>query len=583
MLRYRLRRGCLVVPILLLALTGASANDTPAAVMADYDRLALQVDGNVGPGWPDVRPRAVAGRLDAYRQLRSRLLALPAGVPGSVDDDNRRLLDWRLQILIEGANFDEERIPFDNGDGFFNTAVYAAAQTVPRSAEEALAWIDRIAALPDYYAAQTENLRRGIATGFTQPRVIVEGLLPVLRLAAEQPVEASPLLAPLERLPATVPAEVRAQLRDRARETIAERVKPAQVALVHFFETDYLRAARITTGARSLPDGEAYYRFLVRRSTTLSLTPEEIEALGRREVDRLTAEMTAAMRETGWTGSLPDFIAHLRTDPRFYAPDLPTYVAKASEIGKRVDGLLPLWFGKLPRLTWTLRQKPPEQDASSSGYDPGTPQAGIAGAVVVGSHAHRDPLFSLPAWILHEGVPGHHLQIALAQERSDLPSFRRKDDVTAFVEGWALYAEGLGEDMGVYRDPYERFGRLAFNVWRACRLIMDVGIHWHGVAPEAAEACLLEHTTLPRTVADYETARYTAWPAQALAYKVGELHLLALRERAAARLGSKFDLKAFHDCLIDDGPMPLPLLSEHVERWIAARATAPANPPTRHP
>jgi uncharacterized protein (DUF885 family) len=474
-------------------------------------------------------------------------------------------------VLIEGSRFDEERIPFDNGDGFFNTANYAAAQTVLHTEADARDWIRLLERFPEYYDAQIENLRRGLRTGFTQPRPIASGVLEILRNAAAQDVESSALLTPFERFPATLPATQAHALRSKAIAVIRDRVKPAQQKMARFFEDEYVPGARTSTDARSLPNGEAYYPFLIRRSTTLPLSPEEVESLGRAEVQRLSAEMIAAMRDTGWQGSLPDFIAMLRTDPRFYAKDLATYIEKGSEVGKRVDALLPRWFGKLPRLTWGIRRKPPEAEATSSGYDLGDPEKGVSGSVVVGSKSYLEPLFSLPAWILHEGVPGHHLQIALAQERLDLPPFRRKDDITAFVEGWALYSEQLGDEMGVYRDPYERFGRLAFNIWRACRLVMDVGIHWHGQSPAEAERCLLDHTTLPRSTADYETARYTAWPAQALAYKVGELRILAIRRRAESALGSQFDLRAFHDGLLDDGPLPLPLLEKRMDRWITER------------
>ena len=532
--------------------------------------MAIQLDGNSGPGWPDTRPDAVLGRLYTYRILQNRLSTLPPVADGSAEAETRALLDWKLTILIEGARFDEDRIPFDNGDGFFNTANYAAAMTVIRTERDGADWIARLEQLPDYYDGQIANMRRGLTTGFTQPRMIAEGILAILRTAADQPIEASPLLSPFTRVSSSIPPAVSQTLRSRAVRVIAERIKPAQLALVRFFETEYVPGARLTTGARSLPDGDAYYRYLIRRSTTLPLTPEEIEAVGRAEVVRLTREMEEAMKATGWKGSLTEFIAELRSNPRFYAPDLQTYIEKGSEIGKRVDAMLPLWFGTLPRLTWGIRRKPPETEASSSGYDLGDPVKGISGSVVVGSRSYQEPLFSLPSWILHEGVPGHHLQIALAQERADLPPFRRKDDITAFVEGWALYSEQLGEEMGVYRDPYERFGRLAFNIWRACRLVMDVGIHWHGQAPTEAERCLLDRTTLPQTSAHYETMRYTAWPAQALAYKIGELRFLALRQRAQNRLGARFDVREFHDRLLDDGPVPLGMLDQRIERWLAS-------------
>jgi uncharacterized protein (DUF885 family) len=233
--------------------------------------------------------------------------------------------------------------------------------------------------------------------------------------------------------------------------------------------------------------------------------------------------------------------------------------------------MLPRWFGTLPRLPWGIQVKPPELDASSGGYNLGDPEKGVAGFVVVKSKAYGDPLFSLPAWMLHEGVPGHHLQIALGQERTDLPRFRRRDDVTAFVEGWALYAERLGEEMGVYRTPYERFGRLAFEMWRACRLVMDVGIHVRGYSAQQAAACLRDNTTLPERVIDEETRRYISWPGQALAYKVGELRIVRIRQEAEQALGAHFDIRAFHDALLDEGPMPLAVLEDRMRAWVRAQ------------
>jgi uncharacterized protein (DUF885 family) len=480
-------------------------------------------------------------------------------------------------MRIEAARFDEARIPFDNGDGFFNTGNYAAETTVIRTQADAVAWIARLKALPIYFDQQIDNLKRGIATRFVQPQPTASAVLAILRLAADQPATASPLLVPLKQLPATIPAERQASLRAEGVAAVEQTVKPAQRKLVSFFERDYLPHARTQLGASSLPDGRAWYAFQVRRATTTDMRPDEVFATGEREVARIRGAMESAMRATNFTGTLPQFIAMLRHEKRFYAPDLQTYVEKASEIGKRVDGLLPLWFGRLPRLTWTIRVKPPELEASSSGYDLGDPEKGAPGTVVVSAHGYQNPLFGLPAWVLHEGVPGHHLQIALAQERTDLPAFRRKDEPTAFVEGWALYAEQLGEEMGVYRDAYERFGRLSWDMWRACRLEMDVGIHWKGWTREQAEACLRDNTALPETSVVGETQRYIAWPAQALAYKIGELQFLAERQRAEQALGTSFDIRAFHDAVLDDGPMPLSIVHEQVSRWIEATAgTHPA-------
>jgi uncharacterized protein (DUF885 family) len=481
--------SCLPTLLSLLCATAAARDAALQEIITEESAIERQSDPKDGPGWPDVSKPAEDRRTGALKALQARLSTLPLSPEGSEDALTRRLLNWRLAMRIEAARFDAARIPFDNGDGFFNTANYAAETTVIRTDAEAVAWIARLRALPGYFDQQTDNLKRGIASGFVQPQPTASSVLAILKLAADQPAAASPLLAPLKNLPSTIPADRQASLRAEAVAAVEQAVKPAQRKLVSFFQHEYLPHARSQLGASSLPDGRAWYAFEVRRSTTTDMTPDEVFATGEREVARIRQEMQSAMGSTRFTGGLPQFIAMLRTEKRFYAPDLQTYVEKASEIGKRIDGLLPVWFGRLPRLTWTIRVKPPELEASSSGYDLGDPEKGAPGTVVVSARGYENPLFGLPAWILHEGVPGHHLQIALGQERTDLAAFRRKDEPTAFVEGWALYAEQLGEEMGVYRDVYERFGRLSFDMWRACRLEMDVGIHGTGRKLPAGQHC----------------------------------------------------------------------------------------------
>ncbi|MCJ8157774.1 DUF885 family protein [Sphingomonas sp. LaA6.9] len=548
--------------------------DTLEAIVRDYEAAANPAGDE--RGWPDVSPAAVAVRNAEYRKLGQRLDGLKPRRLSADQALTRTLLDWRLDVVIEGARFDEERIPFDAGDGFFNTANYAAGGTVIRTEADARAWIARLGKLPTYYDAQIANMRRGVRTGFTQPRPTAEGVLAILKTAAAQSVDESPLLKPLAAMPPAIPAERRAALIAEGRAVVAEVVKPAQQALVGFFESEYLPAARGALGASGLPDGKAYYAYTARRSTTTDMTPDQIFALGQSEVARIRSEMEGAMRATGFKGSFDAFLVYLRTDPQFYAPDLKSYIERAAAIGKKLDYALPRWFGKLPRLPWGIYVKPPEMEASSGAYYLGDPEKGVAGAVAVGSKSYRDPLFALTAWMMHEGVPGHHLQIALGQERQDLPAFRRRDDITAFVEGWALYSEKLGVEMGMYETAYDDFGRLSFEMWRACRLVMDVGIHWKGWSAEAAERCLRENTALPEGVVKGETWRYIGWPAQALAYKVGEVRFTALRRRAQAALGEGFDNREFHDLLIADGPMPLSIVEQRVETWLASEHARPA-------
>ncbi|HEX9771891.1 MAG TPA: DUF885 domain-containing protein [Steroidobacteraceae bacterium] len=568
-----------LVSVFTILLPGAAAADDLAAIVRDFDahtriqdpvRAGQRGDREALRRWPDNSPAAVIERRARLLHFRERLDALESAELSEADALNRALLDDRVRVAVAGLEFDEERIPFISGDGFYTTADYAALGTTFASEADAEAWLARLAAIPAYYATETANMERGIRTGFTQPRVTVERAIRDVRAQAEQPSAGSPLLAPFDTLPATFPQERRASLRARALKSIDTQVKPAQRELLRFLEHDYRPAARGGIGAASLPDGHAYYAYLVRRHTTTTMTPAEVHALGLAEVARIRAAMGEVIAGTGFEGSFAEFLAFLRSDQRFYV-DSVRYGEKASEIAKRADEAVARIVGHLPRLTYGVRPIPAALESSANGYLPGSPEQGIAGMVVFKPWmAEKMPTFGLAAWVLHEGVPGHHLQIALSQEMSELPEFRRADDVTAYVEGWGLYAEKLGEDMGIYRDAYEHFGRLSLEMWRACRLVIDTGMHAMGWTRDQAVACLRDNSALAATEIEFEVDRYIAWPAQALAYKVGEQTLLALRRRAEGRLGAKFDLRRFHDQVLGQGAMPLAVLESQVDRWIDA-------------
>ena len=500
---------------------------------------------------------------------------------GLADEDalNRGLLLDRTASALEGLAFDEERIPFISGDGFYTTADYAALNTRLVDEASAEAWIARLQALPAFYAHEIENMRRGLQTGFTQPRRTVERAIADVRAQSALEPGKSPLLAPFRTLPESMPAAQREALAARGRATFEQDVRPAQRALLEFFEREYLPRARPGIGIGSVPQGREYYAYLARRHTSTSMTPEQIHALGLKEVARIRARMDETIAATGFRGSFQDFLASVRKDPRFYV-DGEEYGERCSEVAKRADFLLPRYFGVLPRLTYGVQAIPEGLESSANGYLSGSPEQGVAGMVVYKPWmAEKMPTFGIPAWVLHEGVPGHHLQIALGQELEDLPEFRRADDVTAYVEGWALYAERLGEEMGIYRDPYEQFGRLSLEIWRACRLVVDTGMHVMGWSRERAMACLRENSALAATEIEFETDRYIAWPGQALAYKIGELKIVELRERASRRLGERFDLRAFHDLLLGAGAMPLAVLEARVDRWIETQVPAQRTAP----
>lgn len=563
------------------AVATAPAQAAFDALSRDYDAF-LKREDPISAGFegdqaalsrlPDVSPAADARRLQALRGFRARLGAIaPAGLTdeGRV---NHAFLTRVLDDAIADAGFDLSRLVFQNDSGFHTLYQYLSSATVIRSEADAEAWIARLEAGPAWYDANIANARRGIATHFTQPRSVVEVVLPVARTQAAATIDGDPMLAPLAALPASIPAPRQAELRARARRAV-EAMKPQQQAFVRFLETEYLPAARPGLGIRSVPQGEALYRHLVRRFTTTNMTPDEVHALGEREVARIRGEMEGVIRETGFRGSFAEFLTFLRTDPQFYAISREQMMQIGSEIAKRADDQLPRLFRTLPRLSYGVRPVPREiEDAYTTGrYNPGSPQNGVAGGLMLNTgNLRARPLYELPALVLHEGAPGHHIQIALAQEAAEQPYWRRNAEVTAFTEGWGLYSEFLGNEMGIYRTPYERFGRLSYEMWRACRLVADTGIHWLGWDIERARACFRDNSALSEHNIETELQRYISWPGQALAYKVGELTLKRLRARAQERLGARFDVRDFHDQVLLQGPLPMDLLEERIDRWIAA-------------
>jgi uncharacterized protein (DUF885 family) len=561
--------------------SAAPASDLPA-ILADYDRYLAEADP-IGAGmrgdlaaarrWPDDSPAAVAARVRALREFSRRLHAIPRATLADADALNWELLTRRVDLDLEGAAFDEERIPFTSDEGFFATPGYMAESTRLRAREQAEAYLARLKALPAFYATEVANMRRGLATGFVQPRITALAATKTTKAQADRPAEQHPLLAPLEDLPATLPEGERAALKAEGLRLIRTEVKPAEQMVARFFEAEYLPKARETIGISEAPNGRAYYAYRVRRETTTDLTPDQVYALGQSEIARIRGEMDKVIGETGFKGSFQDFQAHLRTDPRFYATSREDLLEKASRLAKRVDDKLPGFFGTLPRLSYGVRPVPPdiEEGYTSGRYNPGSPEQGVSGGLMINtSHLDQRPLFELPALVAHEGAPGHHIQIALAQEQVAAPQFRKQDDVTAFVEGWALYSEQLAGDMGLYDTPYERFGMLSMEMWRACRLVVDVGIHWKGESRDQAVACFHENTALAEKNIQNEVDRYIAWPGQALGYKIGQLKISQLRHRAEQALGPRFDIRRFHDVVLDEGPMPMTLLEQRVDAWIAA-------------
>lgn len=572
-----------------LASAQSEAESTLAILIGEYEQL-IRKDDPVSAGLegdrdalrrlPDVRLETQLAVGTQLKAIADRLARIDASRLPDEAALNHLLLSGVVATHAEQTAFDLPRIPFENDSGFHTLLDYLARTTTISSREDADAWLARLEATPAFYEQNLANLQRGIKTKLTQPRIVADRVLAVARKQVATKAEDSSLLLPFARMPASIAAASQQEYRSKALAVVRDRIQPLQRKFADFMAKEYLPAARPELAWRTTPNGENTYRFFVRRETTTQMTPDEIHQLGLSEVARIRALMEQTIVEAGFQGSFPEFLQMLRTDPRFYAKTPEDLMEKASEIAKRSDDQLPRLFGTLPRLPYGVRPVPADlADGYTTGrYWTGSMQQGQAGGYMVNtSHLDQRPLYELPALTVHEAVPGHHLQIALSQELSGLPYFRRNTSPTAFVEGWGLYSEFLGEEMGIYRDPYERFGRYSYEMWRACRLVADTGIHWLGWDIELARRCFTENSALATHNIQTELERYISWPGQALAYKIGELRFRSLRREAEQALGERFNVRKFHDELLLSGALPLDVVSKRVRAWITQQSGVDAD------
>jgi uncharacterized protein (DUF885 family) len=522
---------------------------------------------------PAMTPADLERRAASARTLLEGLEAIEAGALLPTDRVSHRMFERRMRDDLARHEFGAWRIPITNDSGF-HTAISRLPQEVPlATSRDYESYIARLRAIPAYFDQEVDLMREGLRTGFTLPRVVLEGYEETIRPHAESSPEASVFWAPFEDFPPGVPRGDWSRLRQAGRAAIAEAVAPAYRSLLNFFLDEYVPGARTTIGASELPDGKQYYAWLVRHFTTLDTTPDAVHAIGLREVARIREEMQEVVRGLDFDGDLGAFLEHLRTDPRFYAKTPEELLRRAAWIAKQMDGKLPSLFGRLPRQPYGVEPVPDDLAPKyTGGRYVGAPLGGTRGGTYwVNTYAlETRPLYTQKALTLHEAVPGHHLQIALAKELEGLPAFRRHGYIDAFGEGWALYAERLGLEAGFYADPYSNFGRLTYEMWRACRLVVDTGLHAKGWTREEAQAFMAANTALSRHEITTEVDRYISWPAQALAYKMGELRIRELRARAEEALGQGFDVRAFHDAVLAQGAVPLEVLEEQVEAFVAS-------------
>lgn len=522
---------------------------------------------------PSVAPADQARRLDEARAFLARLDGIDAASAPESAKLSAEMLRFILKHDIALAAFKPWRTPFLSDSGFHTDMTYLVDTTPFRTEKDYRDYIARLKALPGYLDQNVANMRQGLADGFAQPKEILGNILPSFDAQIAETAEEHPLFEPFTRIPASIPPKNRKAITAEGRAAIAGAVIPAFARVRDFMRGEYAQKAANRIGAAQMPDGAAYYENRVRFFTTRDdLTADDVHALGLKEVARIRKEMDSVIRQSGFKGSFAEFQAFLRSDPQFYAKTPEELLMRAAWISKSVDGKLPRYFGKLPRQPYSVQPVPAAiaPNYTTGRYSPAPPGGVRGGEYWVNTYAlDKRPLYELPALSLHEAVPGHHLQGALAYEIADAPAFRKQFYPHAFGEGWGLYSEKLGVEMGVYGTPYEHFGRLSYEMWRACRLVIDTGIHAKGWTRRQAIDYLAGNTALSLHNVETEVDRYIAWPGQALAYKVGELTIWQLRARAEKALGEKFDIRDFHDAVLDEGGLPLGVLSRRIDAYIA--------------
>ena len=556
--------------------------------MVEYPEYATGV-GYPGQNrrWSDDSPAGLAERTKHLHESSAELKAISRAALPKEEQVNYDLYADLLSVAEEGLQYGDDPVPFRNVVPTNNWMPITqmggvqqdAAATIASMPNQSVADYEdieaRLEALPAFVGQEIGLLQDGLKRGYTPPRQMLRDVpKQIADLIPADPM-ASALLQPFKEFPAQIAESERRRLTDRAKEVYTSRVAPAFQKLHDYIVSTYLPACRETIAASALPNGAQAYAFRVRWQTTTDLTPQQIHDIGLAEVKRIRAEMDKVIASTNFKGSFHDFTEFLRTDPRFYYEQKEDLVNGYRIITKKVDPELAHLFGKLPRLPYGVIPIPDFKAPSQTTayYQPGAPSVGRPGYFFVNTYnLHARPKWEMEALSLHESVPGHHLQLSLAQEMKDEPEFRRNVGYSAFVEGWGLYSESLGEELGLYKDPYSKFGQLTYEMWRAVRLVVDTGIHSQGWTREQAIQFFKDNTGKTDQDITVEVDRYIVWPAQALAYKLGQMRIRELRTEAEKRQGANFNVRAFHDAVLENGAVPLNVLTAHIKEWMEAKA-----------
>ena len=476
----------------------------------------------------------------------------------------------QIQVLINDQLFHDYEMPV-NSDTAFWSNITNVAQRRFKSADDYRRYIGFLNDIPRYFREETANMRAGLARGFTPPKVVMTGREKSIAVITDgNTPEKNTFYAPLKKMPETISAAAQKSLAAQAAAAIKNSAVPAYAELLKFVRDEYIPKCRVTLAAESLPDGKAYYRAKIKEFTTLDMDPDAIHKLGLAEVANIHAHMLDVMHQTGFKGDFPAFLHYLRTDPKFYAKTPEELLKDAAWIAKKFDGVSGQYFGYLPRQRFAIKPVPAD---IAPFYTSGR---GGPGVYLVNTYdLPARPLYNLTALTLHESAPGHAMQIPIAEEHKDQPAFRRDVYISAYGEGWAVYSEKLGVEMGMYQTPYDMFGMWTYQAWRACRLVVDTGLHSEGWTREQAQKYLHDNTGLTDHEIETEVDRYISWPGQALSYYIGAMDFWRNRERAEKALGPKFNIKAFHDAVLELGSVPLPLIDQRTDRFIAQGGKGP--------
>ena len=525
--------------------------------------------------WPDASLKSFERRHEHRQGVLKQLDAINVGLLSTDDKLNYRLFRRQYEIDVEEFPFHWHLIPVNHRDGIQDAGSLADALRFA-TARDYQNWLARMESFPAYMDETIALMRAGIKEKMLLPKVVMERVPAQIRRQIVDDSDKSLFFKPFRSVADNVdiPSAEREKLTVAARQAIEQKIVPAYRKFAEFFDNEYLPACPDKIGAGELPRGKELYAFRARQFTTTSLTPQEIHEIGLGEVRRIRTEMEQIVKQVGFQGTFAQFLEFLRTDPQFYFKDAHELLAAYLVLCKKIDPQLPRLFRKLPRIPYGVEAIPEHMapDTTTAYYRQPSADGSRAGTYFVNLYRPEvRPKYEMEALSLHEAVPGHHLQIALATELQGLPTFRRFTSFTAYVEGWALYAESLGSDLGLYRDPYSKFGQLTYEMWRAVRLVVDTGMHSMGWTRQQAIDFFAENTAKTEHDIANEVDRYISWPGQALAYKIGELNIRELRRRAEKQLAARFDVREFHEVVLRQGAVPLDVLEELVAAWIAEK------------